>query len=437
MNFFSLEFLLFSLFIVLVSVPLRKWPDAYKLFLSGASLFYLASWSFASSILVVSLYSLFLLHRAFPVKILRWPLLLLAIGVTFTGKLWGGGYYETSAASHPLFVVGAAFLGLQFYSLIQESCARGSPRAGWIDSLLYLSYFPKSLVGPICRWRNFLGHNWNPALEWKTIWLALFLVTLGIFKNVVLSSRLAEMIKSAAAADPLISLSDLWLLSYLMFFQGYADFSAYVDVAMGISLLLGITLPPNFNLPYLATGPADFWRRWHISFFQWARDYIYYPVFGRTRKMGLAMLAVFLFAGIWHQFHPLVILFFLLSFLTIWLEGRIFSKNRSGWRAPNWIKILLQFHLTCFMFMLVYFWLFREWNPTYTFDLARTAALYLPSGRNNWAIAIAAIMIMVAVEAARVEKRHALAQATAVCFLFFLVVVFFKTESYLFFYIRM
>ena len=61
-------------------------------------------------------------------------------------------------------------------------------------------------------------------------------------------------------------------------FQIYFDFSGYSHIALGSAKLLGINFPENFNFPYLASSPKDFWRRWHISLSSWVRDYIYLPL---------------------------------------------------------------------------------------------------------------------------------------------------------------
>jgi hypothetical protein len=86
-------------------------------------------------------------------------------------------------------------------------------------------------------------------------------------------------------------------------FQIYCDFSAYSDIARGLARLMGIELVRNFDLPYLAANPSDFWRRWHISLSQWLRDYLYVPLGGNRgseaktcRNLGLTMLL----GGLWH-----------------------------------------------------------------------------------------------------------------------------------------
>ena len=77
---------------------------------------------------------------------------------------------------------------------------------------------------------------------------------------------------------------DAWTLAFLFGFQIYFDFAGYSHIAIGSAKLLGITLPENFNFPYLATSPREFWQRWHISLSTWIRDYLYLPLLGTFRS---------------------------------------------------------------------------------------------------------------------------------------------------------
>ena len=85
--------------------------------------------------------------------------------------------------------------------------------------------------------------------------------------------------------------------------QIYGDFSGYSDMAIGFALLLGFRLPANFNYPYISSSLGELWRRWHISFSFWLRDYVYIPLggsrMGRARKY-LNLMITFVVSGIWH-----------------------------------------------------------------------------------------------------------------------------------------
>jgi D-alanyl-lipoteichoic acid acyltransferase DltB (MBOAT superfamily) len=74
-------------------------------------------------------------------------------------------------------------------------------------------------------------------------------------------------------------------------------------MALGVAAMLGVALPQNFDSPYMATGPIDFWRRWHVTLSRFLRDYLYIPLGGsrgaswlRYRNLMLTMLL----GGLWH-----------------------------------------------------------------------------------------------------------------------------------------
>src|SRR6267143_170757 len=85
--------------------------------------------------------------------------------------------------------------------------------------------------------------------------------------------------------------------------QIYCDFSGYTDIAIGAAIILGFKLPQNFNKPYFAKSPSDFWRRWHISLSSWLRDYLYIPLGGNRKSKPRTYLNLFIvmfLGGLWH-----------------------------------------------------------------------------------------------------------------------------------------
>jgi D-alanyl-lipoteichoic acid acyltransferase DltB (MBOAT superfamily) len=133
---------------------------------------------------------------------------------------------------------------------------------------------------------------------------AALLILSGLFKKVILATLLYESGVPNAFYDPESQTAlGLWIASFGYTAQLYCDFSGYTDMALGIALLFGFILPPNFASPYTATNIGDFWKRWHISFSQWLRDYIYLPLGGSWKspnRISLNLFLTFLFCGIWH-----------------------------------------------------------------------------------------------------------------------------------------
>ena len=144
-----------------------------------------------------------------------------------------------------------------------------------LDFLLFMGFFPKLVAGPITRSRQFLvqltGHAERriPDLS-RAIWL----IASGFFKKAFIASFLAtRLVEDAFVAPENHSSLELLVALYAYSIQVFCDFSGYTDFARGFGLLLGFELPENFNAPYAATSIGDFWRRWHMSFSAWLRDY--------------------------------------------------------------------------------------------------------------------------------------------------------------------
>jgi alginate O-acetyltransferase complex protein AlgI len=179
------------------------------------------------------------------------------------------------------------------------------PSVSYLQYLASVSFFPTALAGPITRVSSLIP-QWN----WKGVVLtgeegsrALFLIGLGLAKKFLIADYLGNNLVNRVFDLPtLYSGGDVLVAVYAYAFQLYYDFSGYSDIAVGAGLLLGIRLPVNFNAPYRALNIADFWRRWHISFSNWLRDYLYFSLPGpRTRFMPYVNLIVTMaIGGLWH-----------------------------------------------------------------------------------------------------------------------------------------
>ncbi len=147
--------------------------------------------------------------------------------------------------------------------------------------LLFITFFPHLVAGPIVRARDFLPQiesmkRWN----WNRLQLGVNYFLLGLFKKLVLADRLAM------AADPIFEAPGdyktavVWIAMISYALQIYCDFSGYSDMALGLAHSLGFKLTKNFDTPYVARNVSEFWRRWHISLSTWLRDYLFIPLGG-------------------------------------------------------------------------------------------------------------------------------------------------------------
>ncbi|MGB5986208.1 MAG: MBOAT family O-acyltransferase [Desulfobacterales bacterium] len=178
-----------------------------------------------------------------------------------------------------------------------------APRSNLLHVALFISFFPQLVAGPIERAGHLL-----PQVETRRqvtpqgINQGLMLLVWGFFKKLVIADN-AGLIAYKVFALPEPSFPVLWAGVWAFAIQILADFWSYTDIARGSARLLGFTLSRNFDHPYLARSPADFWRRWHMSLSYWLRDYVYIPLGGSKCSAGrsaLNIMATFLLSGLWH-----------------------------------------------------------------------------------------------------------------------------------------
>ena len=151
-----------------------------------------------------------------------------------------------------------------------------------LDFGFYVSFFPQLVAGPIVRASEFIPQLYKPFhLSRRQFGIAVFWILNGLVKKIILSDYLAVNFIDRVFDNPLLfsgfeNLAALFLYSL----QVYADFSGYTDIAIGVAMLMGFYLPKNFNSPYKALNPQEFWRRWHISLSRWLKTYLYIPLGG-------------------------------------------------------------------------------------------------------------------------------------------------------------
>lgn len=202
-------------------------------------------------------------------------------------------------------------IGISFFTFTQIAflvdCYRGEVREyRFIHYVLFVSYFPHLIAGPVLHHRDMMPQfadpaNAHPRAANFAIGLSIF--TIGLAKKVLIADNLSPLAMPVFAAGATPTLIEAWIGVLAYTFQLYFDFSGYSDMAIGLSRLFGVKLPLNFNSPYKAANIADFWRRWHMTLSRFLRDYLYIPLGGsrhgeamRYRNLMLTMLL----GGLWH-----------------------------------------------------------------------------------------------------------------------------------------
>jgi alginate O-acetyltransferase complex protein AlgI len=205
-----------------------------------------------------------------------------------------------------LLPVGISFYTFQTMSYtIDVYNRKNKPYEDFLSFSCYAAFFPQLVAGPIVRADHF-EKEIEKVLSPSTmrIRLGLTLIVYGLAKKLIIADNMAIHVNTIFDdVEGLTNIGLVWWGALAFGIQIYCDFSAYTDIAIGSAHLLGITLPENFDSPYTATSPQDFWRKWHISLSTWLRDYLYIPLGGSRngpRVMFFALMTTMLLGGLWH-----------------------------------------------------------------------------------------------------------------------------------------
>lgn len=213
---------------------------------------------------------------------------------------------------------------------------------------LYVSFFPELAAGPIDRAGDLLPQfSQLHRVEYIRVVNGLKLIVWGMFKKVVIADRLAVFVNQVYSQPFEYRGISLAIATLFFSIQIYADFSGYTDMAIGIGQVMGFRLADNFNRPYFSKSITEFWRRWHISFTTWLRDYLFLPIaYAISRKIKspklwlvkgeswayvMGTMVTMVLCGLWHgagwtfvlwgSFHGI---YLVISFAT--------RKTRKKWR---------------------------------------------------------------------------------------------------------
>ncbi|HIA47325.1 MAG TPA: MBOAT family protein [Candidatus Hydrogenedentes bacterium] len=379
MLFNSVAFVLFALVVYSIYSVLKHRPQ--NIFLLIASYFFYGCWDwrFLALIFVTTLVDFLCSGKIYSVgsgtrQAKVFVLISLCVNLGILGFFKYFNFFEDSAI-RLLSLLGMEAngvtlkiilpVGISFYTFQSLSYTidvyRGKlkPTRNFFDYALFVSFFPQLVAGPIERATHLLPQVENPrTVTYHNIREGAWLILLGYFKKVVIADNFAD-IATVVFNNP----GDYHGLAvligvYAFAFQIYGDFSGYSDIARGLAKLMGFDLMLNFRMPYFATNPQDFWRRWHISLSTWLRDYLYISLGGNKGKLYKTYRNLFLtmlLGGLWHgaawnfvlwgAFHG-----------TLLIAHRRFVGESKGkiddTLDVRLFKMFVMFHLTCFGWIL-------------------------------------------------------------------------------------
>lgn len=276
--------------------------------------------------------------------------------------LWGLKLHWTTTLI--VLPVGISFYTFQTLSYTLD-IYRGhlKPTRNLLDFALFVSFFPQLVAGPIERASHLLPEVTTPRrVRFDDVTRGLFLIMLGLFKKVAIADGVAGSVNAIYNSSTEVGGADVVLATYLFAIQIFCDFSGYTDIARGLAKTLGFNLMNNFDQPYIATNPQDFWRRWHISLSTWLRDYLYVPLGGNRggpyavyRNLMITMVL----GGLWHGAAWNFVAWGAFHGGILAIHRRFAGRERStqslhtpaewaGWA----LRVFLFFHVTCYGWLL-------------------------------------------------------------------------------------
>ena len=384
MSFATLEFYIFFLIVFLIYLLLRH--KQQNLFLLVASYIFYAwwDWRFISLLFISSTTDYFCglmidRHNKAGIK-KRYLSLSLLINLTILGFFKSFNFFISSLNqllscfglnAHGLHLHVILPLGISFYTFQTLSYVidvyRGDikPIRRFTDYLLFVSFFPQLIAGPIERARNLYRQIENKrVISWSNIKIGSYLIYWGLFKKIFIANNCASLAEKLLSDTSGYSGSEILVSLYAFAFQIYCDISGYTDIARGTAKLMGFDLTINFRLPYFSRNISDFWRRWHMSMTYWFRDYVFFPVLAHTKGNAyLASFVTLLCISLWHSI-SLNSIFRGVYFGIAVVVFHLYKNNRSSCKPARGNKItqvitsflswLVTFHIVCFGWLFFY-----------------------------------------------------------------------------------
>lgn len=343
MLFNSLDFLLFLFLFYITIFFFKKYWKIVAIFFSF--LFY-AYWSFKLSLLMYFVifqgyfFGKILLrsgNKIYLIISISLSILILCIFKYFNffledilgldNKIW-----IVNFSSKIILPLGISFYTFQVIGFVFDIYKKRIKNFSLINYLLFMTFFPQLVAGPILKYIKIVPQFMDVMIfDPKKILRGFYLIVWGYFLKICLADNASLYVDAYFSNPKFINSVTLFFSSIFFGFQIYGDFCGYSLIAIGICKTVNINISANFNRPYFTQTFKEFWKRWHISFSNFIRDYIYIPLGGNKNSLyvnTLVLLFCFFVSGLWHGASFFFILWGFMHGILVLIERFLNFRNR-------------------------------------------------------------------------------------------------------------
>ena len=240
------------------------------------------------------------------VLVLSFPLIMMKlIGIHTFGK-------ANEKLANIFQIIGISYITFRSIQVFIDEVST-TKKLNFLDFFNFTVFIPSLLIGPIDRFKRFTNDvdagyqniTTNSYVEGYQLLLK------GLVYKYILAEFINKLVLNHLTDDGTLTYHIMYMYSYLIFL--FFDFAGYSLLAMSFAKFIGVSLPFNFNQPFLAVNPKEFWQRWHKSLGDWLNDYFFKPIFKDfttkqkfkpITRQNLALLSTFTLMGFWNGFEP-------------------------------------------------------------------------------------------------------------------------------------
>ena len=287
--------------------------------------------------------------------------------------------------------IGISFFTFQGLSYVIDVYRdKKSVQKSLFSVLLYISFFPQLIAGPIVRYEDIAKQLDEREFTADRVARGINRFIYGLGKKVLIANQMGIVADTVFGFSPSdVGMLPSWLGAVCYTLQIFFDFCGYSDMAIGLGCMFGFDFRENFDYPFIAPNIQNFWRRWHISLSTWFKEYVYIPLGGNRKgkaRTTVNKLIVFFLTGFWHGANFTFIVWGMLHGVCQMLETYQIIPTKKKWFRPIG-------HIYTLLVVILAFVLFRADTLTQGFSLIGN----MFSGASGTAAVNAEIMSMTSV----------------------------------------